>query len=109
MKKISGITSVESKADFQRELLEKFVQQNLPYSSKKQNKITGMGRFASHYKEFESCAAETPINGTVEIFLKTNDPFSIGKLSVPVSSRFFVFCTRNNTENYKVSCTCSLS
>ena len=30
-----------------------------------------MGAFAEHYKEIENCAAETPVNGTVEIFFET--------------------------------------
>lgn len=109
MKRISEITSVESNAAFQKELLEKFVQHNLPAVSKKQNRIAGMGQFANHYKTIESCAAETPVNGTVEIFLESNNPFGLRRVSVPVRSRFFVFCTRNDMENYKVTCSSSLS
>lgn len=109
MKRISEITSVESKAAFQKELLEKFVQENLPSASKKQNKMNGMGQFADYYKTIESCAAETPVNGTVEIFFESDDPFGLRRISVPVNSRFFVFCTRSEMENYKVTCSCSLS
>ena len=36
------ITSVESRAAFRQKFVEKFVQQNLPPKSQKQNKISGM-------------------------------------------------------------------
>jgi hypothetical protein len=109
MKKISDIASVESKAAFQERLLEKFVQDNLPSRRKMQNKLVGLGDFSLRYKEIESCAAETPVNGTVEIFFETNDPDALRRLSVPAISRFFVFCTRNEMTDYKITSSSSLS
>ena len=109
MKKISGIKSVESKAGFQQRLLEKFVQDNLPSKMLKQNNIYGMGEFTELYKEIESCAAETPVNGTVEIFFETTNQNSVRRISVPVISRFFVFCIRDEMDDFKVAWSCSLS
>lgn len=109
MKKTSGITSVESNAGFPERMLEKFVQDNLPSRITTESKITGMGDFSLRYREIESCAAETPVNGTIEIFFESSDPFALKRLSVTVSTRFFVFCTRDDGENYKVACSCSLS
>lgn len=106
MKKIS---LVESKAGFQQKLLEKFVQDNLPSSMQKENNISGMGTFTEQYKEIESCAAETPVNGTVEIFFETTEPNALRRISVPVTSRFFVYCTRDEMDNYKVAWSGSLS
>jgi len=105
MKKIA---LVESYAGFHQKLLEKFVQDNLPSNMQKPGNINGMGIFAEQYKEIESCAAETPVNGTVEIF-ETSGRDAIRRISVPVMSRFFVFCTRDETDNYKVSWVSSLS
>lgn len=106
MKKIS---LVESKAGFQQKLLEKFVQDNLPNHMQKENNISGMGAFTELYKEIESCAAETPVNGTVEIFFETTEPNALRRISVPVMSRFFVYCTRDEMDNYKVAWSGSLS
>ena len=106
MKKIS---LVESKAGFQQRLLEKFVQDNLPSNMQRPSTICGMGAFAELYKEIESCAAETPVNGTVEIFFETTEPNALRRMSVPVMSRFFVYCSRDERDNYKVACVCSLS
>jgi len=107
MKKIS---LVESKAGFQQKLLEKFVQDNLPSNMQKENNISGMGEFTELYKEIESCAAETPVNGTVEIFFETTtERNALRRISVPVMSRFFVYCTRDELDNYKVAWSGSLS
>lgn len=109
MKKISGISSVESKADFRQELVEKFVQQNLPPKRLTQNKFSGMGRFSETYREIECCAAETPAMGTVEIFYTPKFYSTIRRISVPVNSRFFVFFSRDETDEYRVTCSSSLS
>jgi hypothetical protein len=109
MKQTKGITSVESKAAFHERLLEKFVQDNLPARRRMENNLEGLGDFSLRYKEIESCAAETPVNGTVEIFFETTNPDALRRLSIPAISRFFVFCTRDNMNEYKVTCSSSLS
>ncbi len=109
MKHTSGITSVESNAGFPERMLEKFVQDNLPSRTITESRIEGMGDFSDRYTEVESCAAETPVNGTIEIFFEAMNPFALKRLSVTVSTRFFVFCTRNNGDYYKIACSCSLS
>lgn len=110
MKKSPPITSVESKAIFREKLLVKFVQQNLPARNPRGNKISGLGPFSNLYKEFESCAAETPVIGSLEIeFTKTYFNL-VRKISIPVSSRFFIFFTRNDEQpEYNVSWSSSLS
>ena len=109
MKKSLAISSVESKALIQERLVEKFVQQNLPPKTLKQNKISGMGEFTDRYREIEYCAAETPAMGTVDILYTTRFFNSIRRLSVPVNARFFVFFTRNEMDDYKVAWSSSLS
>jgi hypothetical protein len=109
MKKRSAITSVETKTAFQEKLVEKFVQQNLPPQAPKENKIAGIPGFASRYKEVECCAAELPVNGTVEIFYSVKNPEAIRRISHPVSSRFIVFCAREEGNDYKVAWASSLS
>jgi hypothetical protein len=109
MKKTSAITSVETKASFQEQLLEKFVQQNLPPKEPKKSMTSGMGGFSRKYKDLEVCAAETPVNGTVEIFVATNSPEGLRRISVPVTSRFIVFCAREEGTDYKVAWSSSLS
>jgi uncharacterized coiled-coil protein SlyX len=109
MKKSPGITSVESKAAFQEKLVEKFVQQNLPPQATKQDKLSNMGNFADRFKAIESCAAETPVIGNVELFLTPTFFNAVRRMSIPVSSRFFVFCTRDDQQDYKVTWSSSLS
>ena len=109
MKKTSDIASVETKAGFREHLLEKFIQQNLPQTEQKKSSTSGMGHFSEKYKDIECCAAETPVLGTVEIFVATNDPDGLRRISHPISSRFIVFCTREENKDYKVAWSCSLS
>lgn len=109
MKKTSGITSVESKASFMERMVEKFVKNNLPPVASKENKLSGLGRFAKVYKEIEYCAAELPVNGTVDILVTPVRLNGIKRISTPVTARFIVFCTRESDSDYKVSWSCSLS
>ena len=109
MKKTIGIASVESKAAFQEKLLEKFVQDNLPSRRKRKSKIADLGNFSLRYKEVESCAAETPVFGSIEIFFETNNHDGLKRISVPANSRFFVLCTRDEMSDYKVTASRSLS
>jgi len=108
MEKLSNITSVESRASFQERMVEKFVQQNLPPKLLKE-RIPGIGGLALQYKEIECCAAELPVNGAVEIFFELRNPDAISGISIPTSSRFIVFCTREPNHDYKVAWSCSLS
>lgn len=109
MKKTAAITSVESKAGFPERLLEKFVQDNLPARTIVKYRTSGMGAFNEMYNEIESCAAETPIGGSVEIFFGPGKRNAAQCISVPVNSRFFVFCTREEFNPYRVAWSCSLS
>src|SRR5436190_2134193 len=94
MEKLSNITSVESKASFQERMVERFVQQNLPPKLMKANKIAAIGSLAAKYNEIECCAAELPVNGTIDIFFELKNPSGLRGISIPTSSRFIVFCTR---------------
>jgi len=109
MEKLSNITSVESKASFQERMVERFVQQNLPPKLMKENKISGIGSLRGKYTEIESCAAELPVNGTVEIFFEQRYPAGIRGISIPASSRLIVFCTREANNEYRVTWSSSLS
>lgn len=109
MKRSIAITSVESKAGFPEQLLEKYVQENLPLRNWRQNKTSGMGGFNDLYMEFESCGAETPVGGSLEIFFAAGRRNEAKSISVPVNTRFFVFCTRKENDNFKISWISSLS
>ena len=108
MEKLSNITSVESKASFHERMVEKFVQQNLPPKLMK-NRRADIGSLALQYNEVECCAAELPVNGTVEIFFAFRNADAIRGISIPTTSRFIVFCTREQNNDYKVTWSCSLS
>ena len=108
MKKSPGIAAIETKAGFKEKMIEKFIKNNLPPAFRKESKLTGMGSFSVSYKEIEWCAAETPVDGTIELFLTTK--YTLRRISVPVISRFIVFCAREeNNDDYKVAWSCSLS
>ncbi len=109
MKRFSNITSVETKATLQERMVEKFIQQNLPRKTAPLDKLTGLGSFADSNKEFECCAAELPVNGTVEIFFIVKDAELVRRITHPISSRFIVFCTREQDNDYKCAWSCSLS
>ncbi|MDP4264884.1 MAG: hypothetical protein Q8941_20315 [Bacteroidota bacterium] len=112
MKKNSGITSVEARTGFREKMIEKYVKKNLPPRAPKESKTYGMGGFAARFREMEFCAAELPVNGSVEIFFTGSDSYRkdpVKRVSHPVTSRFIVFCSREDNLDYKVSWTCSLS
>ena len=109
MKRIFKTTSVENRTGFREELVEKFVQQNLPPKTTTKSKISGMGSFANRFKEIEYCAAETPVTGSIEIILSLKYFNSKKRVNVPISSLFFVFCVRDEKDDYKVARSCSLS
>jgi hypothetical protein len=109
MKRFLNITSVETKATLQERMIEKFVQQNLPRKILTRDKLSGMGDFADTNKEIECCAAELPVNGTVEILFVVKNVEVIRRINHPVTSRFIVFCTREQDNDYKVAWSCSLS
>ena len=108
MEKLSNITSVESRASFHERMVEKFVQQNLPPKLIK-NKAGELGTLALQYNQIECCAAELPVNGTVDIFFELRNPNGIRGISIPATSRFIVFCTREDSNDYKVTWSSSLS
>jgi hypothetical protein len=110
MRQTEKICSVESKAVLRKKHIERFVQENLPPRTSKQSRISSMGGFSERYAEVECCAAESPVIGTVEIMVDSGELFNTIKcISVPVSSRFFVFCTRDMKDDYRVTCCHSLS
>ena len=109
MKRFLNITSVETKATLQERMIEKFVQQNLPRKVVDYDKLSGLGKFANSNKEIECCAAELPVNGSVEIFFVTKDVEAVRRINHPVTSRFIVFCTREQDKDYKCAWSCSLS
>lgn len=109
MKRFLNITSVETKATLQERMVEKFIQQNLPRKTSPLTKLSGMGTFADANKEFECCAAELPVNGTVEIFFIVKDAEVVRRITHPISSRFIVFCTREQEGEYKCAWSSSLS
>jgi hypothetical protein len=109
MKKTSNIASVETKTGFHERQIETFVKNNLPPKLFLSNKLVGMGNFADTHNDIECCAAELPVNGLVEFFLNVENSGSLRRIGHPVISRFIVFCTREEMEDYKVTWICSLS
>jgi len=109
MKRFSHITSVETKAELEEALVERFVQENLPPKFDRRSKFSGMGDFADANKEVECCAAELPINGTIQIFFTSKGVQTVRRISHPVMARFIAFCTREGNTDFKVAWSSSLS
>lgn len=110
MRQSERICSVESKAILRKKHIERFVQENLPPRTSKRSRIGSMKGFSERYTEIECCAAESPVIGTVEIMVDSGELFNTTKcISTPVCSRFFVFCTRDMKDDYRVTCSHSLS
>jgi hypothetical protein len=109
MKKSPNIASVETKTGFHERQIETFVKNNLPPKLFPSNRLVGMGNFADTHNDIECCAAELPVNGLVEFFLNVENSGSLRRIGHPVTSRFIVFCTREEMEDYKVTWICSLS
>ena len=110
MRPTERICSVESKVLLHKKHIERFVQENLPPRTPRGSRISSMGGFSERYTEIECCAAESPVTGTVEIVIDSGELFNTIKcIKVPVSSRFFVFCTRDMRNDYRVTCSHSLS
>lgn len=109
MKRTTDITSVETRASFREKMIEKYVKNNLPPKMQKESKTVGMPGFTNRYKEFECCAAELPVHGTIEILFSPNHSAFIKRMSYPAKSRFIVFCIRTDDTDYKVAWSCSLS
>jgi len=109
MKRSPNIASVETKTGFQERQIELFVKNNLPPKLFPNNKLAGMGTFAQLHADIECCAAELPVNGIVEFFLNVENTGSLKRVGHPVTSRFIVFCAREEMEDYKVAWICSLS
>lgn len=109
MKGTKSINSVKSKARFHEQVVERYLQNNLPPSSLEKTKIAGLGNFSLGYQEIEFCAAETPVFGSIEIVLHPDFSILIDKIIIPVTSRFFVSCVRDKGSAYKVAASASLS
>src|SRR5262245_36501832 len=109
MKRLLNITSVETKATLRVRLVEQFVRQNLPPKIARQNRLQGMGAFADTNYEVESCAAELPVHGRIEILFVVKDAEMVRRINYPISARFIVFCTREDKNDYKVTWSSSLS
>jgi hypothetical protein len=107
MKRSTGIAAVETNAGFHKQLVEKFVRENLPPKAFDPNKTSGMGKFSERYKEIECCAAELPVHGLVEILALAR--VNTWRFSIPVTSRFIVFCIREERHDYTVAWSSSLS
>jgi len=109
MKGTKLINSVKSKARFHEQIVERYLQNNLPPSSLGRTKIEGLGNFSDGYRQIEFCAAETPVLGAIEIMLHPDFSTVIDKIIIPVKSRFFVSCIRDKNSPYKVAASASLS
>lgn len=109
MKGIKSINSVKSKAKFHEQVVERYLQNNLPPTSLGKRKTSRLGSFGMSYQEIEFCAAETPVFGSIEIVLHPDYSPIIDKIVIPVNSRFFVSCVRDKNSAYKVAASASLS
>jgi hypothetical protein len=107
MNRLYDITFVETTAGFEETVIENFIKNNLPPIAGKESKTSGMGNFNVLYKEIDWCAAETPVRGTIELFFTTKN--TLRRISVPALSRFIVFCSWKENNDYKVTWSCSLS
>lgn len=108
MKKPSPITGIKSRTRFSKRSLQKIVKNKKATAWEKKASTFGK-RFSANYENIEWISANLPIDGLLEILLDAKHPEAISRISIPVQSAFCVTCTKQDTGNYKLTWSCSMS
>ena len=109
MKRPAIIRSIKSKTAYPRQLPES-MSQSLRL---RQHRIVGSQvnkeSFSRAFVNIDWCTAPVPVDGKLEILFSEQRSEVIQKVSLPVQSSFFVTCTKEGDDYYKVCWSCSLS
>lgn len=110
MKKSPVITKVESKVPLLTTAVENQLSRLHPPDkcSKKNAKING-NLFLHDFVNINWCSEVLTVKGTVEISFSTRRASYHKYVSMPVATRFWIVCTKENAENFKATWSCSLS
>ena len=103
MKKLST-TTVESKATLAESLIEDHIN-----SMHHPDKCVDENVFSEKFANINWCCEHSPLQGTVEISFSDRGNGCMKHISIPVTTSFWVICTKENERNYKVAWSCSLS
>ncbi len=103
MKK-SSITTVESKASLAEGLIEDHIN-----SMHHPDKSVDENVLSKKFVNINWCCEHSPLEGTVEISFFAGSHGTMKHISIPVSTSFWVVCTKEKERNYKVTWSCSLS
>jgi hypothetical protein len=109
MNKPSIITSVESNLGFQEMIFESLINRLKSQNNHKENTGTNPDSFSANFKNIDWCCAPVVLNGTVDISFSIKEPDEVKSIHIPVISGFLVICTKQDTDNYKVTWSCSMS
>lgn len=110
MKKSPVITTVESKVSLLTTALEDHVNKlHHPDKCGKKNANITKNFFLRDFANINWCSEELPLDGTVEISFSTNRKAQYKCISIPVVTGFWIVCTQERDENYRVTWSSSLS
>jgi hypothetical protein len=108
MKKSTGIAAIQNRTSFSKKMLKKFVNTRPPNGWKSIADKKGH-KFSANYENIDWSSTHLPIDGTLTIIFDANHPESISRISIPVQSAFIVTCTKQPSDHYKITWSCSLS
>ena len=110
MKKSLLITTVESKVPLPVTELENHINKmHHPDKCGSRNAKVDENLFLNDYVNIDWCSEHLPVEGTVEISFSTDQKDHYKCISIPVVTGFWIVCTKEREENYKVTWSCSLS
>ena len=110
MKHIPVITSVLSKVELPKKVLEDVINHRL--RNNKYNKgVNGMDEhnISPEYENIQTLSTQVPAKGNLQISISNQISGRIEKLEIPVQSCFLVTCIKGNNCTYKVGSVMSLS
>lgn len=110
MKKSPVVTTVESKVPLLATALENHINESHhPDKGGNRNVKINEDFFLHDFINIKWCSEHLPAEGTVEISFSTDDKDHYKCVSIPVATSFWIVCTKQREENYKVTWSCSLS
>ena len=103
MKKIS-ITTVKSKATLAESVIEDHIN-----SMHHPDRSVDENIFSKKFVNINWCCEHSPLEGSVEISFSTGRNNRMKHINIPITTSFWVVCTKEKEKNYKVTWSCSLS
>ena len=104
MKKSSEIKTVESKARLSESMIEDHIN-----SMHHPEKCINENVLSKNFENINWCCEHSSLKGIVEISFSGSQNNVLKHLSIPVTTGFWVVCTKGGNSNYKLTWSCSLS